>query len=370
MGSGERTTAEARAVSGEAPSIAVRRPADPDTADAGGLAEMIEANQEAAAAALATRAPMLQGPKRQHFLPRFYLEGFCRDGLVAVFDRDQNEVRRQQPINTAVIGHFYTQEDEEGRRRFELEAALSEVEGKAKPVIDKLVAQQGVSDEERGDLALFMALACMRTPDMVNSVQALNGQILAHTAKIVFHDEERLFERLRIREKEVQASDEALREMAAKMVGAAQNEELRFETDQKWAVQMAMRMAIRAAPYVAARHWRVVHRDSDKLSFITTDAPVYLNTTSSEPSPYGVGLGSADAFISFPLSQSCVLQAWGDGGTLEHKTGARDYIRRANLALGEHCQRFVLGRDEALVRSIATKLGLAQKRWQSKLVMA
>ena len=73
--------------------------------------------------------PLLTGPKRQHFLPRFYLEGFTKDGKVAVFDRDKNEVRTQQPVNTGVIGHFYTMEDAGGHQRFELEQMLSEFEG-------------------------------------------------------------------------------------------------------------------------------------------------------------------------------------------------------------------------------------------------
>jgi hypothetical protein len=119
---------------------------------------------------------MLSGPKRQHFLPRFYLEGFCRDGLVAVFDREKNEVRLQQPVNTAVIGHFYTLEDAEGRRRFELEALLADYEGKAKPAIAKLVAGGELTADERSDLAIFIAFAAMRTPDMVNSVAERAGR--------------------------------------------------------------------------------------------------------------------------------------------------------------------------------------------------
>jgi hypothetical protein len=66
----------------------------------------------------------LTGAKRQHFLHKFYLEGFTKDGMVAVFDRESNEVRIQNPINTGVIGHFYTLEDAEGRKRFELELGL------------------------------------------------------------------------------------------------------------------------------------------------------------------------------------------------------------------------------------------------------
>src|SRR2546423_12733762 len=92
------------------------RPARPEDLEA-----LVRAEAAAAEAEATPRPPMLTGPKRQHFLPRFYLDGFTRDGLVAVFDREKNEIRLQQPVNTAVIGHFYTMEDEEGRRRFELE---------------------------------------------------------------------------------------------------------------------------------------------------------------------------------------------------------------------------------------------------------
>lgn len=46
-------------------------------------------------------------PKRHHFLPEFYLNGFTREGLLCVFDRETGEYRRQAPKNTAVIGHFY-----------------------------------------------------------------------------------------------------------------------------------------------------------------------------------------------------------------------------------------------------------------------
>jgi len=45
------------------------------------------------------RPPLLVGPKRQHFLPRFYLEGFVKNGLLAVYDRETGLVRCQTPEN-------------------------------------------------------------------------------------------------------------------------------------------------------------------------------------------------------------------------------------------------------------------------------
>jgi hypothetical protein len=38
-----------------------------------------------------------------------------------------------------------------------------------------------------------------------------------------------------------------------------------------------------------------------------------------------------------------------------------------NLALADRCQRFVIGREEALVRSLSDRLGLAAKVWQPKM---
>ena len=130
---------------------------------------------------------------------------------------------------------------------------------------------------------------------------------------------------------------------------------------------MAIEMALVAAPHFAGRHWRVVHRDKEKLSFITSDAPVYLNTIAPRPTAmYGVGFGSPDAFISFPLHQSCALEMFGDTGALEHKDAGRDYLHMANLHFARSCQRFVVGRDEALVKSLANELALATKKWQPK----
>jgi hypothetical protein len=59
---------------------------------------------------------------------------------------------------------------------------------------------------------------------------------------------------------------------------------------------------------------------------------------------------------------------FGDSGVLVHRSAGRDYIRMANLAFGKRCQRFLVGRDEALVRSVAEKLGLAGNKWRPKFI--
>ncbi|MFD2836537.1 DUF4238 domain-containing protein [Azotobacter vinelandii] len=91
--------------------------------------------------------PHLNGPKRQHFVPKFYLEGFTSDGLLAVFDRVSGEIRKQQPQNTAVVGHLYTFEDHQDRKRFDLEVLFSYIEEEAAPILKSLVQGDRISPQ-------------------------------------------------------------------------------------------------------------------------------------------------------------------------------------------------------------------------------
>ena len=129
-------------------------------------------------------------------------------------------------------------------------------------------------------------------------------------------------------------------------------------------------MSLEVAPIFAGRNWVIAHRDNEKISYVTTDSPVFL--TSTEPtqgSIYGVGYGTADAFVAFPLTQSCVLMMHGTDGDFRHVEANAERVGRANLALTPGCKRFLVGRDDALVRSLANDVGLARRQWRPKLQM-
>lgn len=338
-------------------------------------AEFTPDEQDSAATAMTAavetpRKPLLQGPKRQHYLPRFYMDGFAQDGLVAIYDREKDEVRLQQSVNTAVIGHFYTMEDELGRKRYEVEALLSEYEGKASPVIKKLAAKATVTADERTDLAIFIALGAMRTPDIVESLQHLNSAMVLDFAKRIFADVDAVASDLRSRSQNAGKSDDELRAEAQIMVDMAHNGGIAIETQQKWAVGMAIKMSLDVAPIFAGRDWVIAHSENEKKSYVTTDAPVFLTSTElRQNSMYGVGFGTADAFVAFPLTQSCVLMMHGNGGGLKHVMADANKVRRTNLALTSGCKRFVVGRDGALVRSLANEVGLAERDWRPKFRM-
>ena len=311
--------------------------------------------------------PLLDGPKRQHFLPKFYLKGFTKDGKVAVFDRELNQIRVQQPLNTCVIGHFYTMEDSTGRRRFELEQLLSEYETKASGVIKKLDAMQGIDADERTDLAIFVAFAGFRTPDIVDSLKAFNSGLIKDICMQTFADVEEVKTRMRGKP-DAPSSEEKLEAEARELVEFAQSGQYEVTTNHPWAVSMGIKMAFAVAPILAGRDWAIFHRDNDNKSFVTTDAPVLLTTVAPrQNNSWGIGFGNTDALVLFPLNESCILAIYGSEGDLKHSTVGAEQIRQINLALADRCQRFVIGRDEALVRSLANHLRLADKKWRPKM---
>lgn len=312
--------------------------------------------------------PLLIGPKRQHFLPRFYLENFTTNGLVAVYDRERDEVRLQQPVNTGVIGHFYTMEDAEGRRRFELEQLLSEYEGKAKPVIDKLAARETIDAQGRSDLAIFIALGTMRTPDVVDSLKAFNAGMVTDIMKSMFADVEDVAARQREDPDFAGKPEDQVLAEAKLMVDMAQNDGVKVTTEHHFALGMAIQLALEIAPILAGRDWVVVHRDNEKKSFITTDAPVFLTTVAPRADKFwGVGFGNADALVFSPLKQSCTLAMMGSSGDLRHIEADTTKVRQLNVGMTAKCQRFVIGRDEALVHSLARATGLATTKWTPKM---
>lgn len=335
-------------------------------------AEVLGIDPEAAAE-FASRKPLLNGPKRQHFLPRFYLQGFRRNdsSLVAVYDRQVNQIRLQTPDNTAVIGHFYTGKDEQGRKRFELEQVLSEIEGNAAPVIEKLSAGGVLSDEERSNLAIFAAMGMCRTPDLLDTVKAVNGQMVKHMTKFAFGSVEDAKRALR-RGPNPPASEEELELEAQRMVEFVESDQYEIETDHQWALRMALNMFSTIAPILVERDWLLVHPDSLKQSFVTADAPLVLTTIRPRTPNFfyrGIGFANADALVVFPLTSSCLLLMFGTGGRLHHRQIGREEVRHFNLMVAERCQRFVIGRDEALLRSLADHLRLTEKKWEPKIRM-
>src|SRR5215510_3874391 len=119
--------------------------------------------------------------KRHHYVPRFYLNYFVtnsveRSPLFWVYDKAGGPPRIQTPINTAVEGYLYSFEAPFGTKNDSLEQALSTLETKARPVLDRW-QRRGVTptQEEQELIAEFLVVMYSRSPKSIQGITEASG---------------------------------------------------------------------------------------------------------------------------------------------------------------------------------------------------
>src|SRR5262249_34594798 len=133
----------------------------------------------------------MSAPKRHHTLPQFYLERFCQDGRLWVFDRETGRFRREQPKNTSVIGHYYSVELADGQKETGIESMLAQLEGETKPLLQTLEDRGTLTEEDKMIVALFIGFLFARVPEFERDVSSTFGGLARHWAKITFSTPER-----------------------------------------------------------------------------------------------------------------------------------------------------------------------------------
>jgi hypothetical protein len=289
-------------------------------------------------------------PKRHHFLPEFYLNGFTRDGLLWVFDREKSEYRRQPPKNTAVIGHFYAFLNIEGEMDYGLETFFSQIEGNAKQVIEKLEAQERIEPEERVHLAMFIALLFNRVPKFEREIEEITDAAGKALMKEMFPTIEAVEEHFR------REGDEARSFSAQEYFDFIHKEQYTIEGNRNITIQTMLEETPEMSRTLGYMDWMIAHAD-DRSSFITTDSPFGFIVPedirrSGEPA---IGLGSPKVTKIVPLSGRIALLIGGFGARLGHFAFDRTQVRELNVAVATECDRYVIGADEALVRSVVRR---------------
>ena len=106
--------------------------------------------------------------KRAHIVPAVYLRNFATHDQLAVHrtDRPGCELRNVRTVGTR--GPYYRRERYDGSEIDDVEASLSAVEGKAKPVFDEILSGEPLSVSRKNVLAHFFAIQMVRGPAFFN----------------------------------------------------------------------------------------------------------------------------------------------------------------------------------------------------------
>ncbi len=311
----------------------------------------------------------MNNPKRHHYVPQFYLKNFTNSkGLLQIFDREKNEYRQQNPLNTAVQGHYYTFRTEKGKKHTEIEKLFSTIEDKAKLVIDKIDARENIAVEEKESLATFISFQKTRVPDFEKNINKLSEKLFKkNIQKTSSHETVASF----IKEYE-KNTDKKLNISPEELFEISQNENrYSIEFIREWSLTMAIRLGRDSIKYFLDMDW-IFLQVPKKASFITSDNPFALVPPSNyDPkSLYGVGLITPGAKKQIPLSQRTCLVMTDHGQNILSREIDRELVRKVNLITAINSDRFLIARDITLLKNIVkiTKVNERKKKERVRVI--
>lgn len=314
-----------------------------------------------------TQAPKLQGPKRQHYLPRTYLKGFASNGGVAVFDRWTGDIRRQTVENTAVETHIYTFEDAEGRRRYEVEEMLSQVESGLSDAIPRFAAAKGYTAEDIGNLLSFIAFAELRTPGALKDAKRVQAGFVDTLGQVITKSVERTMDTLAAmyRDKGEHYSPEELKRRAEDLVRFVRAGEYSIEVSGQAALMQCLRLWKRLVDCLSRKDLLIVKPTDPYSRYITCDSPVVLDSLSGANT---AGFGSNDSIVLFPLTSRCLIALTGSERRIGIRSATTEQVEHVNELLALSADRYIIGGDEAVLGGLVERLRLRQTKRSAKYV--
>jgi len=291
--------------------------------------------------------------KRNHFVPQFYLEYFAdEDGFLWVYDKEGGEPREQQPVNTGVEKNLYTITLENGQKDDSLEKWFARLEGKTKPILDKLINSRArISDEDKRVLAEFMAFLHTRVPRSVEAAAEIGVALAQELGQQLVTDSKR-FERLyndfvRDNGQDGMPPVGEARRLYRKLIEGP------LQLNRKVALGTSLKTT---DVYIAGfldLHWSVCDAPSGS-PFITSDAPVTSIAIHKDGmAQFGGNLIHPNFQVSFPISPDVALYLSRKPRQARWRVGKK-CVRELNRRAAYMAERFVYAnlRSDLIVRLV------------------
>ena len=251
-------------------------------------------------------------PRQHHYLPRFYLDGFCdpavlgREGksVIWVYEKGKS-VRRSIPGKEARERDFYALE-KDGARDIQVEEWLGTVEQHVAPVIRRLRdVRYELSPAEREWVAVFVGTMHMRTPAGRKLMETRVGPAASRAIKEAAKDLDAfrsLFQSISI-PVDPDFDLEDVRKGILEGRGDIISERLDFK------LASMIHVGRMEAEMLLGFDWQVVHADGSEF-FLTSDNPVVSALWEQEGGMtyFHMGFDVPGVDIFFPLDRTLCLR--------------------------------------------------------------
>lgn len=302
----------------------------------------------------------MPGPKKQHYLPRFYLAGFGRDGKVWVHHAERGVYEWRNPKSLATRKHYYSVETDTSEMDLTVENVLGMVENTAAQIIRKLDAGEPIDYWDKIHLAQFVALMKFRVPFFERYFADVSDASVKQIMKSRFPNVESVQEELEASGR----SDPDNPRQAEDILRGLQNPGYRVESNAATRIAAMLILTLQISRVLTLLEWTFVVAP-EETSFVTSDDPVVVLGSGPPPqlpddwpgemNPFslaGDGFASPEAQTIVPLSQRVLLAAEGEGTKMEIAQVDRESVREANLTVAARRDNLLVARDEALLRRL------------------
>jgi hypothetical protein len=240
---------------------------------------------------------------------------------------------------------------------------FSQIEGLTKSIIQKVSNKDEITGEQKEILSVFLAFLMNRVPDFEKSTNKIHEHFLKKMADMMFSDVKRAESIMNRHEKETGVKPEI---SAKELVEFHKRGEYKFEIHRNESLRLMFDLSFDTANYFIQMDWGFFHAPP-KSSFVTSDNPLFIVPPDDyDPNSFysGVGLITPGAKKVVALSQKVCLIMLDHGDEILHIDVDREKVRRINFNISLHTDRFLIGRDEALIKSLSKRAKLSQ--WERK----
>lgn len=215
-------------------------------------------------------------PKKQHYVPRFYLRNFKdnnhKNDLINCFNVKEKKAYKSLIKNVAQSKYFYESP------KYYLESQLSDIEKESSKYINNLVRNKKYgylnASSVRANLSYYLSLQFVRTKDKREWIKNNSLEL-----------KEELIQEIEIPSKFQDLFDELPNEEHVK----------------DWHMENIVKLSKKFSKYFYYRKWILI-KNKTKLNFWTSDNPILLWNPVNPP-----GLGQDNTFVFFPLSPKLYL---------------------------------------------------------------
>jgi len=241
-----------------------------------------------------------------------------------VYDRLTDRFRRDRPKNVGAITRNYALTLDDGRSDITLERVFALIEGRTVGTMRKCIRWLPISDAERDDFSVYMAVFVTRVPGFtrwLTEMKKIDNELVARPGRTT-----------ELWGSEPTPLEEVLRRDDRHAVEMFLKSCVEAEVPQNARLGAIVEAALQLARAFSEMNWLVVH-PAFGPTFITTDNPFVFGTRAH----------------TFPISSDCcITMAGATDNTLafEHALVDSKFVHRTNVVNATLCDRFVLARNE------------------------